>query len=37
MTERVSTSTLALPFFVDIADDDLVYVADSLREVLAEA
>ncbi len=37
VTERVSTSTLALPFFVDIADDDLVYVADSLREVLAEA
>ncbi len=37
VTERVSTSTLALPFFVDIEDDDVVFVAESLREVLAEA
>jgi perosamine synthetase len=37
VTERVSVSTLALPFYVDIEDSDLEYVVDSLREVLAEA
>ncbi len=37
VTERVSTSTLALPFFVDIGDDDVAYVVESLREVLSEA
>jgi dTDP-4-amino-4,6-dideoxygalactose transaminase len=36
VTERVSRSTLALPFFVQLEDDDIAYVADSLREVLAE-
>jgi perosamine synthetase len=34
VTERVSTSTLALPFFVQLEDDDLEYVATALREVL---
>ena len=36
VTERVSTSTLALPFFVQLEEDDIAYVASSLREVLAE-
>jgi perosamine synthetase len=36
VTERVSTSTLALPFFVQLDEDDIAYVASSLREVLAE-
>jgi perosamine synthetase len=36
VTERVSRSTLALPFFVQLEDDDIAYVASSLREVLAE-
>ena len=36
VTERVSRSTLALPFFVQLEDDDIAYVAASLREVLAE-
>ena len=36
VTERVSRSTLALPFFIQLDDDDIAYVADSLREVLAE-
>ncbi len=36
VTERVSTSTLALPFFVQLEDDDIAYVAGSLREVVAE-
>ncbi len=36
VTERVSASTLALPFFIQLEDDDIAYVADSLREVLAE-
>jgi perosamine synthetase len=34
VTERVSASTLALPFFVQLEDDDLEYVATALREVL---
>ncbi len=36
VTERVSASTLALPFFIQLEDDDIAYVAGSLREVLAE-
>jgi perosamine synthetase len=36
VTERVSASTLALPFFVQLEEDDIAYVASSLREVLAE-
>ncbi len=36
VTERVSSSTLALPFFVQLEDDDIAYVASALREVLAE-
>jgi perosamine synthetase len=36
VTERVSSSTLALPFFIQLEDDDIAYVADSLREVLGE-
>ena len=36
MTERVSRSTLALPFFVQLEDDDVAHVASSLREVLQE-
>jgi len=35
VTERVASSTLALPFFVQLEDDDQEYVAESLREVLA--
>jgi perosamine synthetase len=36
VTERVSRSTLALPFFVQLEDDDVAHVAASLREVLQE-
>jgi perosamine synthetase len=36
VTERVSRSTLALPFFVQLEDDDVAHVASSLREVLQE-
>jgi perosamine synthetase len=36
VTERVSASTLALPFYVQLEDDDIAYVANALREVLAE-
>jgi perosamine synthetase len=36
VTERVSRSTLALPFFVQLEDDDVSHVAASLREVLQE-
>src|SRR6476620_8033731 len=36
VTERVSGSTLALPFFVQLEDDDVAHVASSLREVLQE-
>jgi perosamine synthetase len=36
VTERVSRSTLALPFYVQLDDDDVAHVADSLREVLSE-
>ncbi len=36
VTERVSGSTLALPFFVQLEDDDVAHVAASLREVLQE-
>jgi perosamine synthetase len=34
VTERVSRSTLALPFFVQLEDDDIAYVATALREVI---
>lgn len=34
VTERISRSTLALPFYVDLAEDDQDYVVESLREVL---
>jgi perosamine synthetase len=36
VTERVSRSTLALPFYVQLEDDDVAHVAASLREVLQE-
>ena len=36
VTERVSRSTLALPFYVQLEDDDIAHVAASLREVLRE-
>ena len=36
VTEAVSRSTLALPFFVGLADDDVAYVGASLREVIEE-
>ncbi len=36
VTERVSRSTLALPFFVQLEDNDVAHVASSLREVLQE-
>ena len=36
VTERVSISSLALPFFVDLPDEDVDYVVESLAEVLAE-
>ncbi len=35
VTERVSVSTMALPFFVQLDDEDIEHVAASLREVLA--
>ena len=34
VTERVSRSTLALPFFVQLDDQDIEYVCASLREVI---
>jgi dTDP-4-amino-4,6-dideoxygalactose transaminase len=34
VTERVSRSTLALPFFVQLEDDDIDHVCASLREVV---
>jgi len=34
ITERVSRSTLALPFFVQLEDQDIEYVCASLREVI---
>ena len=34
VTERVSRSTLALPFFVQLEDEDVEYVCASLREVI---
>ncbi len=34
VTERVSRSTLALPFFVQLEDEDIEYVCASLREVI---
>jgi perosamine synthetase len=37
VTERVSASTLALPFFVQLEDDDLAHVAASLREAVEQA
>jgi len=36
VTERVSSSTLALPFYVQLEDDDVAHVASSLRGVLQE-
>jgi dTDP-4-amino-4,6-dideoxygalactose transaminase len=36
VTERVSRSTLALPFYAQLEDDDVAHVASSLREVLQE-
>jgi perosamine synthetase len=33
VTERVSRSTLALPFFVGLGEDDVAHVAAALREV----
>jgi perosamine synthetase len=36
VTERVSRSTLALPFYTQLEDDDVAHVAGSLREVLQE-
>jgi perosamine synthetase len=36
VTERVSRSTLALPFYVQLEEDDVAHVAASLREVLRE-
>ena len=36
VAERVARSTLALPFYVQLEDDDVAYVAASLREVLRE-
>ena len=34
VTERVARSTLALPFFVQLEDEDIEFVCASLREVL---
>jgi perosamine synthetase len=34
VTERVARSTLALPFYVQLEDDDIEFVCTSLREVL---
>jgi perosamine synthetase len=34
VTERVSLSTLALPFFIQLEDQDIEYVCSSLREVI---
>ena len=34
MTERVARTTLALPFFTDITEDDQAYVADVLADVV---
>jgi perosamine synthetase len=34
VTERVSRSTLALPFFIQLEDEDIGYVCTSLREVV---
>jgi perosamine synthetase len=34
VTERVSRSTLALPFFIQLQDEDVDHVCASLREVL---
>jgi perosamine synthetase len=34
VTERVSRSTLALPFFIQLQDDDIDHVCSSLREVI---
>jgi dTDP-4-amino-4,6-dideoxygalactose transaminase len=36
VTERVSRATLALPFYVQLDDDDVGHVASSLREVLRQ-
>ncbi len=35
VTERISRSTLALPFFTDLGDDDVDYVVEQLSGVLA--
>jgi perosamine synthetase len=34
VTERISRSTLALPFYTQLDDDDIAYVATALREVV---
>ena len=34
VTERVSRSTLALPFFIQLQDEDVDHICASLREVL---
>jgi dTDP-4-amino-4,6-dideoxygalactose transaminase len=34
VTEQVSRSTLALPFFIQLQDDDIDHVCSSLREVI---
>jgi perosamine synthetase len=34
VTERVSRATLALPFFIQLEDEDIEYVCSSLREVI---
>jgi perosamine synthetase len=34
VTERVSRATLALPFFIQLQDEDVDHVCASLREVL---
>jgi perosamine synthetase len=37
VTERVSTSTLALPFYAGLEEDDVAYVARTLRDALSGA
>jgi perosamine synthetase len=37
VTERVARSTLALPFFIGLEDEDVEYVCTALREVIEAA
>jgi dTDP-4-amino-4,6-dideoxygalactose transaminase len=37
VTERVARSTLALPFFIGLEDEDVEYVCAALREVIEAA